>query len=76
MTALRLLALPGDGSGPEITKATLRVLRAVAPPVSCPVGIKKAQISLAALKAQGTTIPDSIAASTGVLCTTIKETQP
>ncbi|MCA0956135.1 isocitrate/isopropylmalate dehydrogenase family protein [Mameliella alba] len=60
MSDLRLLALPGDGIGPEITAATLRVLRAVGPLMSRPVRVKEAQIGFAALQAMGTTIPEQI----------------
>lgn len=55
---LRLLALPGDGIGPEIMEATLAVLRAVCPDAE----ITTADIGFAALKAHGTTIPDTVVA--------------
>lgn len=56
--SLRLLALPGDGIGPEITQATVDVMRAVCPDVE----FTTADIGFAALKAHGTTIPDSVIA--------------
>ncbi len=56
--SLRLLALPGDGIGPEITEATLAVLRAACPEVE----ITMADIGFAALKAHGTTISDAVIA--------------
>lgn len=53
---LRLLALPGDGIGPEITQATCDVVRAAMPDVQ----IEEAQIGFAALEACGTTIPAEV----------------
>lgn len=63
MTALRLLCLPGDGIGPEITDATLKVLRAVAPLMSRPLRIDAAEIGFVALETHGTTIPDQVISS-------------
>lgn len=62
MSDLRLLALPGDGIGPEIMAASLSVLRAAGPLISRPVRVEEAQIGFAALAAEGTTIPDRIIA--------------
>ncbi|MCL3883163.1 isocitrate/isopropylmalate dehydrogenase family protein [Marivita sp. GX14005] len=62
MSPLRLLALPGDGIGPEITAATQQVLRAAAPLMSRELEIAEAQIGFAALAASGTTIPDDVIA--------------
>lgn len=53
---LTLLALPGDGIGPEITGATLRVLDAL----DLPIRVTQAEIGFPALEAQGTTIPDAV----------------
>ncbi|TNF19319.1 MAG: isocitrate/isopropylmalate dehydrogenase family protein [Rhodobacteraceae bacterium] len=68
---MHLLALPGDGIGPEITAATLEVLRAVAPLLTRKLEIGEAEIGFAALKAQGTTIPETVVdqakASDGVI---------
>ncbi|MBY4892194.1 isocitrate/isopropylmalate dehydrogenase family protein [Rhodobacteraceae bacterium N5(2021)] len=55
---LRLLALPGDGIGPEITEATCAVVRAALNGVQIDV----AQIGFAALEAAGTTIPEKVIA--------------
>lgn len=59
---MQLLVLPGDGIGPEITAATLRVLAAVQ--VRLPLGlvVEQADIGLKALKEQGTTLPEAVLA--------------
>jgi len=53
---MKILVLPGDGIGPEITQATLEVLRAL------PVGLEfeTRDIGLASLKTQGTTLPSDV----------------
>jgi isocitrate/isopropylmalate dehydrogenase len=68
---INILVLEGDGIGPEITAATLAVLRAA----DCAFGLKlafdTAVIGLAALRREGTTFPDSVLgkakAASGVL---------
>jgi 3-isopropylmalate dehydrogenase len=55
---LKLLALPGDGIGPEIVAATLRVLDAL----GLPAQVETAEIGFAALEATGSTIPDAVIA--------------
>jgi isocitrate/isopropylmalate dehydrogenase len=57
---LRLLALPGDGIGPEITAATLKVLEAACAVSGMAVQVSTADMGFAALKAHGTTIPDAV----------------
>lgn len=57
---LDLLCLPGDGIGPEITAATLAVLRAAEPLLSRRLEVEEAQIGFASLEASGTTIPDEV----------------
>ena len=68
---LRLLALDGDGIGPEIMAATLDVLGAVAPHCARPISVDRRAIGFAALAASGSTIPDEVVdaarASDGVL---------
>lgn len=59
---MRLLALPGDGIGPEITAATLRVLAAVDHRLSLGLRIEVMDIGLASLTAEGTTLPDAVIA--------------
>ncbi len=50
----------GDGIGPEITTATLRVLNAVGEICRLDLNFEMAQIGFRALKQSGTTIPDSV----------------
>ncbi|GMA21686.1 isocitrate/isopropylmalate dehydrogenase family protein [Arsenicicoccus piscis] len=58
---LTLLVLPGDGIGPEITPATLEVLRAVEERLGLePIEVEIADIGLASLATQGTTLPDAV----------------
>lgn len=51
--------MPGDGIGPEITAATLQVLREADRLLSLGLSYQEATIGLAALKAQGTTFPEA-----------------
>ncbi|MEM7641132.1 MAG: isocitrate/isopropylmalate dehydrogenase family protein [Pseudomonadota bacterium] len=60
---LRLLALPGDGIGPEIMEATLAVLHAACAATGTGVRIDRAEIGFAALEKTGTTIPDDVIAA-------------
>jgi isocitrate/isopropylmalate dehydrogenase len=53
---MKILVLAGDGIGPEITRATLAVLRAL--PVQ--LEFETRDIGLASLKTQGTTLPAEI----------------
>jgi len=57
---LRLLVLEGDGIGPEITAATLAVLRAVDAKFALGLSCESAAIGWAAHKAQGSTFPDAV----------------
>lgn len=59
---MRLLVLPGDGIGPEITEATLRVLSAVNETMGLGITTESADIGLKALADQGTTLPDQVMA--------------
>lgn len=63
MSGLRLLALDGDGIGPEIMEATLSVLDAVRPVLSRDVHVERMKIGFAALEAEGSTIPDAVVAT-------------
>lgn len=56
---LRLLALEGDGIGPEIMAATLNVLHACAKKHGVMLQIGNADIGLSSLKKNGTTLPDA-----------------
>ena len=54
---VRIVVLEGDGIGPEITAATLRVVRAVDGVFKLGLAFKPVSIGLVALRAQGTTLP-------------------
>jgi len=51
---LRLVVMPGDGIGPEISTATLEVLGAL----DLSLAVEEAPIGLVTLKARGTTMPE------------------
>ena len=53
---MHLLVLPGDGIGPEITAATLAVLRAVSERFDLRLQIEEAAVGHAGLRAHGSTI--------------------
>jgi 3-isopropylmalate dehydrogenase len=55
-----LLVLPGDGIGPEITDATLEVLRAADRLFDLDLRFDVRAIGLAALDRAGTTLPDAV----------------
>ena len=57
---LRLVALPGDGIGPEITAATLRVLDATAQALGLKVSVDTLEVGLTRLARDGTTFPVSV----------------
>ncbi|MDB5664694.1 isocitrate/isopropylmalate dehydrogenase family protein [Cypionkella sp.] len=57
---MRILVLPGDGIGPEITAATLRVLEAANAKLNLNLQIESADIGLKALADQGSTLPDTV----------------
>jgi 3-isopropylmalate dehydrogenase len=57
---MKILILPGDGIGPEITRATLDVLRAVNAAQSLGLEFEIREIGLASLKAQGTTLSQEV----------------
>jgi 3-isopropylmalate dehydrogenase len=56
-TTMDILVLEGDGIGPEITKATMRVLDTINGAFSLDLSSRKLQIGLKALKETGTTFP-------------------
>jgi len=60
---LRFLVLEGDGIGPEITAATLDVLRAADKKFGIGFHFSKADVGWAAHKATGTTFPDAVEAA-------------
>lgn len=60
---MRLLVLPGDDIGPEITEATLTVLRAAEARFALGLAFDIRQIGMASLKAEGTTLPPAVMAA-------------
>lgn len=60
MKKLSLLVLPGDGIGPEITAAAMRVLTVVNETFSLELAFEQADIGFAALKTTGTTLPTEV----------------
>jgi 3-isopropylmalate dehydrogenase len=56
----RFLVLPGDGIGPEITEATLAVLRAADARHGLDLSFETQQIGLATLASEGTTLPPAV----------------
>jgi isocitrate/isopropylmalate dehydrogenase len=56
----RLLILPGDGIGPEITEATLAVLDAASRATGVVFEYERDRIGFEALHAEGTTCPDRV----------------
>ncbi|MCK8787180.1 isocitrate/isopropylmalate dehydrogenase family protein [Roseomonas sp. NAR14] len=57
---IRLLVLPGDGIGPEISAATVTVLEALARRLDLRFAFSEAAIGFAALEAEGTTFPQAV----------------
>jgi isocitrate/isopropylmalate dehydrogenase len=57
---VKLLVLPGDGIGPEITAATLAVLDCANKKFNLELEYEKQDIGLVALKKHGTTLPQGI----------------
>jgi 3-isopropylmalate dehydrogenase len=57
---VKLLVLPGDGIGPEISAATLRVLEAAGRRHGLDLAFETREIGLAALRKSGTTLPDGV----------------
>jgi isocitrate/isopropylmalate dehydrogenase len=58
--ALCILVLEGDGIGPEIMAATLRVLDAAERTFALGLTFERAAIGLATLRSEGTTLPEKI----------------
>src|SRR5215216_5673924 len=56
---IRLVVMPGDGIGPEITAATLHVLREIDRLLALGLIFEDVPIGLAALKTHGSTLPDA-----------------
>lgn len=60
MTERRLLALPGDGIGPEIVDATCKVLTTLGPALVRPIAIDEAAIGFASLATEKNTVPNQV----------------
>ncbi len=59
---MKILVLPGDGIGPEITEATVEVLGALDRLSGLGLELEQHDIGLASLAAQGSTLPDAVLA--------------
>ena len=59
-STLKLLSLSGDGIGPEIVQATKTVLTALTQSCGLQIAWEDMEIGLSALKACGSTIPDTV----------------
>ena len=57
---MRILVLPGDGIGPEITDATVEVLELVDRQLELGLQLERADIGLKSLREQGTTLPQPV----------------
>ena len=57
---MKLLVLPGDGIGPEITAATLAVLDSASKKFNLQLEYERREIGLVALEKHGTTLPEGI----------------
>ncbi len=57
---MKILVLPGDGIGPEITEATLAVLKATDEKLGLGLTFEQMDIGLKTLKEQGTTLPPPV----------------
>jgi 3-isopropylmalate dehydrogenase len=57
---VKILVLPGDGIGPEITAATLTVLERANAVFRLGIGWQQEEIGLASLKKEGTTLPPRV----------------
>ena len=62
-TPIRIVVMEGDGIGPEITAATLGVLRAADRVGRLGLAFTPVAIGLSALQAQGSTLPDAAVAA-------------
>jgi 3-isopropylmalate dehydrogenase len=57
---MKLLILPGDGIGPEITAATLAVLRAAGERFQLDLALTEEDVGHASLQRHGTTVRDEL----------------
>ena len=59
---MKILVLPGDGIGPEITASTLNVLHAVDNALDLGLDLETHEIGLASLGSSGSTLPEEVVA--------------
>ena len=59
--SVRIVVMEGDGIGPEITAATLDVLRAAGHVFALDLSFTPVAVGFAALRAHGSTLPDAVA---------------
>ena len=57
---MRIVVLPGDGIGPEITAATIAVLEVVDKRLALGLRFETREVGFASLKSAGTTFPDTV----------------
>lgn len=57
---MKLLVLPGDGIGPEITDATLKILKVADRRFGLGLSVETMDIGLKTLRSQGTTLPKAV----------------
>lgn len=57
---MKIMVLPGDGIGPEITDATLQVVQALDSRYGLNLDLQTRDIGLTSLKSRGTTLPDDV----------------
>jgi 3-isopropylmalate dehydrogenase len=57
---MRLIVLPGDGIGPEITGATVAVLRRADTLFGLGLALEEHEVGLVRLRRDGTTLPDAV----------------
>jgi len=60
---MRIVVLPGDGIGPEITAATVAVLEVVDKGCALGLEFEHQEVGFASLKSEGTTFPDRVFAA-------------
>lgn len=61
MQSTRLVVLPGDGIGPEISAATCEILQLLHQRLALGISLASHEIGLARLKREGTTFPPAVA---------------
>jgi len=60
MQSMRIVVMPGDGIGPEITASTIKVLQLVSDRLRLDLAFENHEVGLASLKSAGSTFPASV----------------